>query len=435
MPRRGKSSARATARATTLHLIELPTDVLSLVLYHVPLAHDIALAGLTCRGLHNAVKLTFKARPFSGEVVTLAGHEDAVACVAVAPDGRIITGSDDTSVKLWRGGECVRTIEVHTDMVSAVAVLPGGARFFSGALDETAKLWTIDGELDRSFELGSIAHEPGMCIVHCLAVLPDGVHFVVGLDGDGVTGFDVRLYHVDGTLVHTFEGHEDWVCAVAVTHDGQYIISGAADYRVKAWSVASKSLVSTCAGHRGEVLAVAAMPDGQRILSGSVEHTVRVWLLDGTPENTFSELHTAWVRALVALPDNQHALSASDDRTVKLFNVNDGVVLRTFKHHGARNARVLSLALLPDGLRFVSGSNDETACIVYHGLACAPEAGWLEAEAAARASRKKELLAASAKMRGELSALEAAVESAVGGVEVDARLSALETKLKFGEAG
>ena len=27
------------------------------------------------------------------------------------------------------------------------------------------------------------------------------------------------------------------------------------------------------------------------------------------------------------------------------------------------------LALLPDGLRFVSGSSDNTACIAYHGLA------------------------------------------------------------------
>ena len=57
--------------------------------------------------------------------------------------------------------------------------------------------------------------------------------------------------------------------------------------------------------------------------------------------------------------------SASYDGTVKLFNVNDGAVLRTFKHH----ARGALLALLPDGLRFVSGSYDKTACIAYHGLA------------------------------------------------------------------
>ena len=119
---------------------------------------------------------------------------------------------------------------------------------------------------------------------------------------------------------------------MAVTPDGQHIISGSFDKLVKVWSVASKSLVSTCAGHTSFVFAVAAMPDGQRILSGARDKTVRVWLLDGTLENTF-ELHTTTVRALVALPDNQHALSGSFDKTVKLFNVNDGAVLRTFTHH------------------------------------------------------------------------------------------------------
>ena len=98
------------------------------------------------------------------------------------------------------------------------------------------------------------------------------------------------------------------------------------------WSLATKSLVSTCNGHTNTVMAVAPMPDGQRFLSGANDYTIRVWLLDGTPKNTFW-LHTDQVFTLVALPDNQHALSASRDHTVKLFNVNDGAVLRNFKHH------------------------------------------------------------------------------------------------------
>ena len=64
------------------------------------------------------------------------------------------------------------------------------------------------------------------------------------------------------------------------------------------------------------------------------------------------------------MPDNQHALSGSADKTIKLFNVNDGAVLRTLTHRGM----VLSLALLPDGLRFVSGSSNDAGCIFYHGL-------------------------------------------------------------------
>ena len=68
----------------------------------------------------------------------------------------------------------------------------------------------------------------------------------------------------------------------------------------------------------------------------------------------------------VAMPDNQHALSSSWDKTVKLFNVNHGTVVRTFTHH---TKVVRCMALLPDGLRFVSGSDDGTARIVEHGLA------------------------------------------------------------------
>jgi hypothetical protein len=352
---------RAAARAAERRLIELPADVLGLVLYQLTLAHDIAAVAPTCHALCDAAKLAAKARPFSGEVVTLRGHAGMVRGVAAASDGRIITGSYDRTVKVWRDGACELTIQAHTEDIECVAVLPGGARFVTGSDDRTAKLWTLDGVLERTLETGSW--------VWSVAALPDGVHFVVGLgNGSG----EVKLYHVDGTLVHAFEGqsrsvygHSDTVWSVAATPDGQHIISGSGDGTVKVWNVADKSLVSTCRGHVNEVNAVAAMPDSQRILSGSHDKTIRVWRLDGTLKNTF-ELHTSHVYAVVALPDNQHALSGSMDKTVKLFNVNDGAVLRTFRHH---TRAVRCLALLPDGLRFVSGAWDRTACIAYHGLA------------------------------------------------------------------
>ncbi len=345
-------TTRAARRAARCLTEVLPADALGLVLYQLPLAHDIAAVAPTCHALDNAVKLAMKLRPFSGEVVTLGGFQEDVSRVAAASDGRIITICGDREVALWRDGACERFIQAHTALVWDMAVMPGGARVVSGSDDGTAKLWTLDGALERTFEVG---HS-----VFRIAAMPDGVHFVVGTWPN-----EVRLYHVDGTLVHTFKGHTDFVNAVAVTPDGQHIISGAHDKRVIVWSVASKSLVSTCIGHTSYVDAVAAMPDGKRFLSGSEDSTVRVWRLNGILENTFT-LHTENVTALVALPDNQHALSAADDNTVKLFNVNDGGVLRTFTHHADY---VLCLALLPDGLRFISGSQDRTARIVYHGLA------------------------------------------------------------------
>ena len=358
-------AARAAARAAALQkLIELPADVLGLVLYQLPLAHDIALTGLTCRALCDAAKLAIKLRPFSGEVVTLAGHTSSVHALAVAPDGRVITGSWDRTLKVWRDGVCERTIhQAHTRDVDCVAMLPGGTRFVSGAGGGSVKVWMLDGGLETTVQFRAD-------FVPTVAALPDGMHFVVGNRSEQGHG-QVRLYHVDGTLIHDFLAHWYNTLGVAVTPDGQHIIScgASSDKLAKVWSIANKKdpeMVSICQGHTGTVWAVAAMPDGKRFLSGGEDRTVRVWLLDGTLKNTFM-LHVAEVRALVALPDNQHALSASADGTVKLFNVNDGTVLRTFKHH--TNFRVLSLALLPDGLRFVSGSVDSTARVVYHGLA------------------------------------------------------------------
>ena len=68
-------------------------------------------------------------------------------------DGRIITGSDDTTVKVWRDGACVHTIQAHTRHGGGVA--GRGARFISGSYDGTAKLWTLDGAPELTFEVGS----------------------------------------------------------------------------------------------------------------------------------------------------------------------------------------------------------------------------------------------------------------------------------------
>ena len=387
-----RATRRATRRAAACvaarmaneqgsFLCRLPLDVQASILYHLTTAHDIAAVAPTCHSLCDAAKLALKARPFSSEVVPIPGVMTGVESAVALPDGRFIIGESFGAI-IMCNGSFVHTIHAHTDMLRGLAVLPDG-RFVSSSNDNTAKLWTSDGKLERTFE------EDGL--VGSIAALPDGVHFVVGLFCGAL-----KLYHIDGTLVHVFQqpytddsddlddsdddveeirGHSDFVNALAVTRDGQHIISGSSDCLVIVWSVATKSLVSICDAHGGEVWSVEAMPDGQRFLSGSNDETVCVWLIDGTLENTFSELHDTTVMALVALPDNQHALSGestlyADERVLKkpiqLFNVNTGAVLRTFMHH---TQPVNSLALLPDGLRFISGSDDETACIVYHGLA------------------------------------------------------------------
>ena len=366
-------AARAAARAAARCLTEvLPADALGLVLYQLPLAHDIAAVAPTCHALCDAAKLARKLRPFSPEVVMLNGVGGSIRDVEPSADGLIFVPSHD-GVNVWSGNACVRSIQLDRG-VDRLAML-NGVLVNTCRNGQHLRAVTLDGAHKRTI---AVAAANEWFVFNCIAALPDGVHFAVGLGRHANN--EVRLYHVDGTLVHTFKGHTGAVYAVAVTPDGQHIISGSQDKLVKVWNVASKSLVTTCAGHNQAIWSVAVMPDGHRILSGACYRNpgtglvapIRMHRLDGTLVRTF--LHhegTATAMDLAPLPDNTHVLSASRDFTVKLFNVNDGAVLRTFNaaEPSMRNRAFMCLALLPDGLRFVSGAEDGTARIFYHGLA------------------------------------------------------------------
>ena len=223
------------------HITDL-TDELSHVLYRLTLAHDIAFLAPVCRAFRDAVRNALKARPFTGSVVTLAGHTGRISGVATTPDGCVITGSWDGTVKVWRDGVCVRTIEArksesHDARCESVAVLPGD-RCLSISFYGLAKFWALDGTHEHTYDLRSVVYLP--------AVLPDGEHYAVGLGGNqgAPDAHAVEIHHVDEGLVHTYHGHTDHVWTIAVTLDGKHIISGSWDATVKVWSVAEKDLAS-----------------------------------------------------------------------------------------------------------------------------------------------------------------------------------------------
>ncbi|MDG4814249.1 NB-ARC domain-containing protein [Micromonospora sp. WMMD956] len=146
-----------------------------------------------------------------------------------------------------------------------------------------------------------------------------------------------------------------WTRACTFIPDG--IAVGSDDGLIRLFRDGSHAPEAILAGHRGEVRALAVSPDGNWVVSASDDTTIRRWdLKTGLLFNTFHG-HTDRVRALAVAPDGRWFVSASDDGTVRQWNSMDAAARGVLRGH---TARVRGVAVSPDGLQIASVSDDGT---------------------------------------------------------------------------
>jgi hypothetical protein len=106
-------------------------------------------------------------------------------------------------------------------------------------------------------------------------------------------------------------------------------------------------------GHTAAVSSVAISPDGQRIITGSEDRTAKVWDAGTGLELLSLTGHTGWVSSVAISADCQRIVTGSGDRTAKVWDANTGRELLSLKGH---TSEVRGVAISRDGRRIVSGS-------------------------------------------------------------------------------
>ncbi|KAF7966377.1 hypothetical protein HWV62_38895 [Athelia sp. TMB] len=199
---------------------------------------------------------------------SLIGHSENVCALDVGPDGVIISGSWDSTAKVWKNFKLVFDLKGHERSVWAVLAL-GGDQYLTGSADKTIKLWqqnkclhTLTGHTDA---------------VRGLALMPD-IGFV-SCSNDS----EIRVWTLGGDPVYTLSGHTSFVYSLTVLPDGG-IVSGGEDRSVRVWK--DGELSQTIIHPAISVWAVASMPNGD-IISGCSDGMVRV----------FSEAEARWASA------------------------------------------------------------------------------------------------------------------------------------------
>ncbi|MEO1006017.1 MAG: hypothetical protein AAFW67_09235, partial [Cyanobacteria bacterium J06638_38] len=193
--------------------------------------------------------------------------------------------------------------------------------------------------------------------VTSVAISSDGQYLVSGSSDNTVKLWDVK----DKSVIHTFEGHQAEVTSVAISRDGRYLVSGSGDSTVKLWDIKSQSLIQTFEGHQAWVSSVAISSDGQYLVSGSYDTTVKLWDIKNQSLIYTFEGHQAWVNSVAISNDGQYLvsgsgnISGSDDNTVKLWDIKKQSLIYTFEGH---QTLVNAVAISRDGRYLVSGSGD-----------------------------------------------------------------------------
>mgnify|MGYP000382494269 CR=1 FL=1 len=218
------------------------------------------------------VKIWSVERPDPVQVLPYQMHsiEDAV----LSADGRLLlTGNAGGEGQLWRMNDIsqpVVTFQVpQSTGIRAVAISPDGTTGYTGDLKGQVSAWNLsDGTMQDTWPLG------GGGYIEKLFYLKDRLIAVCNRD-DGAS----RLWDVLDArpLKNLSEAHGGHTLDIAISPDGQYLLSGSIDKTINQWTTTDWALKQRFKGHAHQVEALTIATDGFMFLARNQDGTHRLW--------------------------------------------------------------------------------------------------------------------------------------------------------------
>ncbi|XP_018615229.1 phospholipase A-2-activating protein isoform X1 [Scleropages formosus] len=203
---------------TEMHCLNGHTNFVSCVCIIAP--NDTYPRGLIATGGNDHMICVFSLdRP--DPLFTLKGHKNTVCALSAGRFGTLLSGSWDTTAKVWLNDKCMMTLQGHTAAVWAAVILPEQGLMLTGSADKSIKLWKA-GRCEKTF----LGHED---CVRALAVLSDVEFF------SGSNDASIRRWMVTGECVQVYYGHTNYIYSLAVFPNGQDFVSTGEDRTLRIW--------------------------------------------------------------------------------------------------------------------------------------------------------------------------------------------------------
>ncbi len=241
----------------------------------------------------------------TGDSIALRGHGGPISSCARLPDGRVVSASEDGTLRVWslRGGVCERVLEGHGCPVQQVAI--AGFRVVSAGRDGVVLVWDIvtgarvqlSGEQPRFGRLVALSEQR-----------------VAG------AGRGIHLWSTRGGATRTLRSPTGALLTPWFTlPDGRLIVD--AETALQAWDVEAGRVTASVHAHAQDVVDCARLDD-HRVVSASEDCTLRVWdVQTGRSRQLYG--HEDEVELCAALGDGR-VVSYSADGTLRVWDVETG---------------------------------------------------------------------------------------------------------------
>ncbi len=256
------------------------------------------------------------------------------------------TSAAHKAAKTVRSWQCVHQL-LSAGKVYTIALSPSEPMLASSS-GTTIKLWdlhtgqplrTLTGHLD---------------VIYCLAMSPNGNLLISGSADKSIRLWDLQT----GQRLDTIAIHTDSVLCLALSPDGRTLASGSLYDPIKLWDLETKREIASLAGQAGRIETLTFSPDGLWLASGSSDTTVALWHLSPIAssdcEMRLLKGHTQPVSALAFDPDGKTLASGSWDGSVKLWSSRTWREKRTLQ---PESGRITALTYSLNGKLLVTGSN------------------------------------------------------------------------------
>mmetsp|Transcript_13043 Transcript_13043/g.19250 ORF Transcript_13043/g.19250 Transcript_13043/m.19250 type:complete len:929 (-) Transcript_13043:181-2967(-) len=268
-----------------------------------------------------------------------------------AESGLLVVGFVNGVFGLWELPSCslIHTLSVGRQAISSCAINRTGDWLALGAPDSGQILvWEWRSE---TYVLKQQGHNYG---ISSLAFSPNGNMLVTGGDDS-----KLKLWNCSsGFCFVTFGEHKAPVSAVAFTQEGQVVVSASLDGSVRAHDlVRYKCFRTMTPPHPAQLLSLAVDPSGEVVAAGALEPAgeVYLWSLQTGKLLDVLPAHEAPVGALdfgPAIADRPLLATGSWDGRARLWDVYKATPLEAFDHQ----SDVLDVAFRPDGKQICCAS-------------------------------------------------------------------------------